>query len=160
MASPSQQQALRSMIRTPFDKTLKEVVAGKTYMARGPSRLRCAGSQVTSLLNRQEQCCQLKHAPCMHRYSPNLSKRTTHLVTPEVVGSVTEKLAAAAAGPGQQRFKALQVVSKCWVSASSGLRQRADERQFAPLLPPPGTAVPDASSAVSSWRRLVLYGCT
>ncbi len=109
----------------------------------------CASLAVAHSSHQQYCPPQLKLARPLHRYSPNLSKRTTHLVTPEVVASVTEKLAAAAAGPGQQRFKALQVVSKCWVSASSGLRHRADERQFAPLLPPPGAAVPDAGSAVS-----------
>lgn len=94
---------------------------------------------------------------CCCRYSPNLSKRTTHLVTPEVVGSVTEKLAAAAAGPGQQRFRALQVVSKCWVSASAGLRVRADETQFAAFLPPPGaTANSSGVSAVIALGRLLL----
>lgn len=87
---------------------------------------------------------------CSSRYSPNLSKRTTHLVTPEVVGSVTQKLAAAAGGgPGQQqRFKELQVVSRGWVSASAGLRARADETQFAPLLPPPGASACSAEVSV------------
>jgi hypothetical protein len=88
-------------------------------------------------------CC-----PC--RYSPNLSKRTTHLVTPEVVSNPTEKLTAAAGGQGQQRFKALQVVSKCWVSASAGLRCRACETQFAPLLPPPSAAASTVVSAALS----------
>jgi hypothetical protein len=108
-------------------------------------------------------------APAPKRYSPNLSKRTTHLVTPEVVGSVTQKLAAAAGGgPGQQqRFKALQVVSRGWVSASAGLRARADETQFAPLLPPPGAPVcsaevrdPGAAAVVHfTVHQLPLHTC-
>lgn len=115
-----------------------------------PARPCTADSSAT--VTQAARCrCPPAAAPAVNRYSPNLSKRTTHLVTPEVVGSVTQKLAAAAgAGPGQQqRFKALQVVSQGWVSASAGLRARADETQFAPLLPPPGTSACSAEVSVS-----------
>lgn len=115
------------------------------------ARPRTVDSSSTTVTQATRWCCPPAGAPAVNRYSPNLSKRTTHLVTPEVVGSVTQKLAAAAgAGPGQQqRFKALQVVSQGWVSASAGLRARADETQFAPLLPPPDASACSAEVSVS-----------
>lgn len=102
--------------------------------------VKCMRHHLPSLLNNSCYIITAATFCCPCRYSPNLSKRTTHLVTPEVVSNPTEKLTAAAGGQGQQRFTALQVVSKCWVSASAGLRCRACETQFAPLLPPPSTA--------------------
>lgn len=66
------------------------------------------------------------------RYSPNLSKRTTHLVTTTVVGALSDKLAAAAAAGS--RFDT-HIVSIDWVAASAARRGRAAEVQYAPVLP-------------------------
>jgi hypothetical protein len=75
-----------------------------------------------------EQCCCFR----CHRYSPNLSKRTTHLVTSQVVGSLSDKLAAAAAAGS--RFNA-HIVSIGWVAACAARKGKAAEVQYAPALP-------------------------
>jgi hypothetical protein len=67
-------------------------------------------------------------------YSPNLSKRTTHLVTPDVVGSVSQKLAAVGGSSGA-RFPGLHIVRQQWVAASTQAQGKADEQQFRPALP-------------------------
>jgi hypothetical protein len=75
-----------------------------------------------------QQCCCFG---CC-RYSPNLSKRTTHLVTPHVVGSLSDKLAAAAAAGS--RFNA-HIVSIGWVEACAASKGKAAEVLYAPALP-------------------------
>jgi hypothetical protein len=82
-------------------------------------------------ISEHNSCCNDCCFGC-RRYSPNLSKRTTHLVTPQVVGTLSDKLSAAAAAGS--RFST-HIVSIGWVAASAASRGRVAEVQYAPALP-------------------------
>ncbi|KAF6261675.1 hypothetical protein COO60DRAFT_745167 [Scenedesmus sp. NREL 46B-D3] len=124
-----------------------------------------AGLTVTTTgLNQQEkQAVKSDVEAAGGRYSPNLSKRTTHLVTSDVVSSLSDKLAAAAAAGG--RFNA-RIVSIGWIAAGSAGKGKAAEVQYAPALPgaqrllgDPGVAVParHLPCTVSQPRQLPLH---
>ena len=97
------------------------------------------------------------------RYSPTLSRRTTHLLAPKTLPSQSsDKLAAAAAAPN--RYLGLSVVNVAWLEESEVQQRRADEQRFAPMVQAvPAAAdprhVPYTHLTLPTTLRVLIPGC-